>query len=64
MSKKIIIVMFFIFAAVLQADEKTYYEDVKIKQLEKEMENIQIKINRLKKSKEMKMSKENDGKRA
>ncbi|WP_319370380.1 patatin-like phospholipase family protein [uncultured Ilyobacter sp.] len=63
MLKKIILLISFVFSIAVQADEKIYYEDMKIKQLEEEIESIQNKIDRLKRSKELKISKAKDEKR-
>ncbi len=60
MFKKIILLVFFIFSIAVQADEKTYYEDIKIKELEEEIDNIQSKINRLKRSKELRIAKDSE----
>ncbi|ADO83039.1 Patatin [Ilyobacter polytropus DSM 2926] len=63
MLRKIILLVFFIFSIAIQADEKTYYEDVKIKQLEAEIESIQSKIHILKRSKKLRMAKDTENTR-
>ncbi len=63
MHKKLILLIFIIFVTALHAGEKIYYEDAKIAQLKDEMDKIQNKIDRLERSKQLRIEKENEGKR-